>query len=180
MTWQPLCAFIFQPRPPYPATAKVNPVIALMGSCAADANLMLGRIVPDFFPKIFGKSENEPLDEEGTRVAFTEMTERINDHCRATGLPEKTVDEVAFGFIKVSEETVDEVAFGFIQVSEETVDEMAFGSRREGQQAARWAIRHSSGSVMHPAYQGPVQAERVVLSRLCRWRTRPCAGRFAN
>lgn len=27
-----------------------------------DANLVLGRIVPDFFPKIFGPKANEPLD----------------------------------------------------------------------------------------------------------------------
>lgn len=31
-----------------------------------DANLFLGRLMPEFFPKIFGPSENEPLDYEGT------------------------------------------------------------------------------------------------------------------
>ena len=34
---------------------------------AADANLVLGRILPDFFPKIFGPLENESLDSEGAR-----------------------------------------------------------------------------------------------------------------
>ena len=27
-----------------------------------DANLILGRLLPDFFPKIFGPKEDEPLD----------------------------------------------------------------------------------------------------------------------
>lgn len=32
-----------------------------------DANLVLGRILPDFFPKIFGPHENEPLDGDAAR-----------------------------------------------------------------------------------------------------------------
>ena len=32
-----------------------------------DANLVLGRIIPDFFPKIFGPSEDQPLDGDGAR-----------------------------------------------------------------------------------------------------------------
>jgi len=33
-------------------------------------NLILGRLIPDYFPKIFGKSENESLDVNASRVAF--------------------------------------------------------------------------------------------------------------
>lgn len=34
------------------------------GGCLAitDANLLLGRLLPEFFPKIFGSDENQPLD----------------------------------------------------------------------------------------------------------------------
>lgn len=32
-----------------------------------DANLLLGRILPDFFPKIFGEHEDQPLDEAAAR-----------------------------------------------------------------------------------------------------------------
>jgi 5-oxoprolinase (ATP-hydrolysing) len=35
-----------------------------------DANLILGRIIPEYFPKIFGKEENEPLDYERTLHMF--------------------------------------------------------------------------------------------------------------
>ena len=31
-------------------------------AATTDANLVLGRILPEFFPKIFGKTEDQPLD----------------------------------------------------------------------------------------------------------------------
>ena len=42
-----------------------------------DANLRLGRLIPDFFPKIFGKSENEPLDSKATYDAFKQLTLQV-------------------------------------------------------------------------------------------------------
>ena len=44
-----------------------------------DANLLLGRLIPDYFPKIFGKSEKEPLDTEASRVAFEKVAKEINE-----------------------------------------------------------------------------------------------------
>ena len=32
-----------------------------------DANLLLGRILPPYFPQIFGEQEDQPLDEEAAR-----------------------------------------------------------------------------------------------------------------
>lgn len=43
-----------------------------------DANLRLGRIIPEFFPKIFGVSQNEPLDFEATNEAFRKLTSEVN------------------------------------------------------------------------------------------------------
>ena len=31
-----------------------------------DANLLLGRLLPEYFPKIFGPNEDEPLDIQAT------------------------------------------------------------------------------------------------------------------
>jgi 5-oxoprolinase (ATP-hydrolysing) len=50
-----------------------------------DANAVLGRIQPDFFPKIFGKSEREPLDVDGARAAMSALTEEINAFYAGTG-----------------------------------------------------------------------------------------------
>ncbi|KAJ5102878.1 hypothetical protein N7532_003407 [Penicillium argentinense] len=72
-----------------------------------DANLFLGRLVPDFFPKIFGSNENQALDEEASRYLFEKLTEEINEKISKGGHSKlMTPDEVAFGFIKVANETM--------------------------------------------------------------------------
>lgn len=43
-----------------------------------DANLVLGRIIPDFFPKIFGTNEDEPLDWQATLKAFEQLTNEVS------------------------------------------------------------------------------------------------------
>lgn len=72
-----------------------------------DANLFLGRLVPDFFPKIFGSDETQGLDEQASRVLFEELTKEINHQLTKGGQSrEISPDEVAFGFIKVANETM--------------------------------------------------------------------------
>lgn len=72
-----------------------------------DANVFLGRLVPDFFPKIFGPDENEGLDEDASRRRFEQMTRDINEDLANSGQRRTmTPDEVAFGFIKVANETM--------------------------------------------------------------------------
>jgi 5-oxoprolinase (ATP-hydrolysing) len=43
-----------------------------------DANLILGRLIPDYFPKIFGPSEDQPLDVEASRQKFEVLAKEIN------------------------------------------------------------------------------------------------------
>ncbi|CDM26908.1 hypothetical protein CBS147339_3464 [Penicillium roqueforti] len=72
-----------------------------------DANLFLGRLVPDFFPKIFGSDETQGLDEQASRMLFEELTKEINHKLTKGGQSrEMSPDEVAFGFIKVANETM--------------------------------------------------------------------------
>lgn len=72
-----------------------------------DANLFLGRLVPDFFPKIFGPNENQGLDDQASRSLFERLTKEINDELLNGGQDRAmTPDEVAFGFIKVANETM--------------------------------------------------------------------------
>ena len=42
-----------------------------------DANLVLGRLLPEYFPKIFGENEDQPLDSEATRKAFKKLTKEV-------------------------------------------------------------------------------------------------------
>jgi 5-oxoprolinase (ATP-hydrolysing) len=43
-----------------------------------DANLALGRLIPEHFPSVFGPNEDEPLDTEIVLAKFKELTEIIN------------------------------------------------------------------------------------------------------
>ena len=71
-----------------------------------DANLLLGRLQPDFFPHIFGKTENMPLDLAGTTAAFDALTAIINAHGQAAGQPLLTAQDVALGFVRVANEAM--------------------------------------------------------------------------
>ncbi|KAJ3755736.1 Hydantoinase B/oxoprolinase-domain-containing protein [Lentinula raphanica] len=67
-----------------------------------DANLLLGRLLPETFPKIFGPNEDESLDIEGTRAKFASLTENIGEIKGAKMSPE----EVASGFLRVANEAM--------------------------------------------------------------------------
>ena len=72
-----------------------------------DANLFLGRLLPDFFPKIFGESEDQGLDDSASEKLFSEMAEQINTEVAGNNEDKKmSADEVAYGFIKIANETM--------------------------------------------------------------------------
>lgn len=67
-----------------------------------DANLMLGRLLPQYFPSIFGLNESQPLDEEIVRQKFAELTDKINAETGRSMTPM----EVANGYIDVANEAM--------------------------------------------------------------------------
>ncbi|KAG9084404.1 hypothetical protein FS749_005257, partial [Ceratobasidium sp. UAMH 11750] len=89
---------------PESAGAEPGPACYRKGGPLAvtDANLLLGRLIPDLFPKIFGKSEKEPLDVEASKAAFEKVAEEV----RKSSDKDYTLDEIVYGFIKVANETM--------------------------------------------------------------------------
>ncbi|PVD21468.1 hypothetical protein C0Q70_19641 [Pomacea canaliculata] len=73
-----------------------------------DANLVLGRLLPEFFPCIFGENENEPLDYEASWKAFTALTDEVNAFVttQETCNSKMSVGDVAMGFIQVANEAM--------------------------------------------------------------------------
>ena len=63
-----------------------------------DCNVMLGKIQPEHFPKLFGPNGDEALDVETVRARFTELAAEIE---RATG-DRRTPEQVAEGFIQIA------------------------------------------------------------------------------
>lgn len=93
---------------PESAGAHPGPVCYRKGGHLAvtDANLVLGRLQPEFFPHIFGADEKQPLDLDASRAALMRLTEEINTHYRAQGRPDMSVEAVALGFIEVANEVM--------------------------------------------------------------------------
>jgi 5-oxoprolinase (ATP-hydrolysing) len=71
-----------------------------------DANLVLGRLLPEFFPKIFGPGEDQSLDLDGARAAFATLTGEINACLKDQGRPPMSLEAVAYGFIAVANENM--------------------------------------------------------------------------
>lgn len=72
-----------------------------------DANLILGRLFPEYFPKIFGPKENEALDVEEATKKFIEITKVINNYNNLNGKKEElSIQDVAMGFIRVANESM--------------------------------------------------------------------------
>jgi 5-oxoprolinase (ATP-hydrolysing) len=93
---------------PESASAHPGPACYRKGGplTITDANLFLGRLLPDFFPKIFGKNEDEGLDEQASKALFEELTKQINEDISGSKDKSMSLDEVAYGFIKIANETM--------------------------------------------------------------------------
>jgi 5-oxoprolinase (ATP-hydrolysing) len=63
-----------------------------------DANVLLGRIQPQFFPRVFGLQADEPLDADIVTRRFTELAEQI---AAATGNP-IAPEQVAAGALQIA------------------------------------------------------------------------------
>src|SRR3954447_277780 len=62
-----------------------------------DANVMVGKLLPDFFPKIFGPDQDQPLDEAAVRHDFNNLAQKVGS---------KQPEEIADGFIKIAVENM--------------------------------------------------------------------------
>jgi 5-oxoprolinase (ATP-hydrolysing) len=63
-----------------------------------DCNVMLGKVQPDFFPRVFGAGGDAPLDAATVRERFAALAQRIRE---ATG-DARTPEDVAEGFVNIA------------------------------------------------------------------------------
>ncbi|HEY9025010.1 MAG TPA: hydantoinase B/oxoprolinase family protein [Burkholderiaceae bacterium] len=85
---------------PHSAGANPGPACYRRGGPLAvtDANVMVGKIQPAHFPKVFGPHADEALDRDIVVAKFGALAAEIE---RATGIP-RSAEEVAEGFIDVA------------------------------------------------------------------------------
>lgn len=83
-----------------PESAGANPGPACYGRGGAlavtDANVMVGKLRPEFFPSIFGPDADQPLDVAATRAKFEALAAEIG----------KTPEAVADGFLRIAVENM--------------------------------------------------------------------------
>ena len=85
---------------PQSAGANPGPASYRRGGPLAttDANVLLGKIQPAWFPKVFGPAADEALDPDGVRLKFTELAARVQ---AATGRP-ATAETLAEGYLQIA------------------------------------------------------------------------------
>ncbi len=85
---------------PQSAGANPGPACYRRGGPLAvtDANVMLGKVNPQFFPKIFGRDGNQPLDRDVVVAKFAEIA------AKAPG--NRSAEQVADGFIQIAVENM--------------------------------------------------------------------------
>jgi len=63
-----------------------------------DANVMTGKLLPEFFPRIFGPGQDQPLHAASVRKTFKALAGKLGDG--------RTPEEIADGFIKIAVENM--------------------------------------------------------------------------
>ena len=89
---------------PESAGANPGPACYRQGGPLAvtDCNVMLGKIQPQFFPKVFGPNGDLPLDAEIVRQKFNQLAIDIKEN---TG-SDRTPEQVAAGFLAIAVENM--------------------------------------------------------------------------
>ncbi len=89
---------------PDSAGADPGPICYRRGGPLAvtDANLLVGKLQPGHFPRVFGPDADLPLDDEAVRRRFAALATEI---AAATGQP-TTPETVAEGFLRVASESM--------------------------------------------------------------------------
>lgn len=82
---------------PGPACYRQNGPLTL-----TDCNVLLGKIQPDYFPKIFGPDGDKPIDSEIVRQKFSELQKTI----RKESKEENSLEYIAEGFLQVAIENM--------------------------------------------------------------------------
>lgn len=91
-----------------PESAGSNPGPVCYGKngllAVTDLNLILGRIQAEYFPRIFGKNQDQPLDLAQSQAKFAELVEVIKK--AEPRFKDSTIEEIAYGFIQVANEVM--------------------------------------------------------------------------
>lgn len=146
-----------------------------------DANLVLGRLLPQYFPNIFGASEREPLDYAASKQQFDELTATINQYLKESGAThQKSVEDVAMGFIRVANEAMCRPIRALTQSRglDTAQHVLACFGGAGGQHACSIARELGMQQVLVHKYAGILSAYGMALADVVHEAQRPCGLAF--
>ncbi|XP_024864412.1 5-oxoprolinase [Kryptolebias marmoratus] len=164
-----------------------------------DANLALGRLLPSFFPKIFGPAEDEPLSLEETTRHFHQLTDEINlflsssqsqvgangtSKTQNSAVPnsqsEMSVEEVAMGFIRVANEAMCRPIRALTQAKGHDTSQhvLACFGGAGGQHACSIARALGMKTVFIHKYSGVLSAYGLALADVVEEAQEPCSLKY--
>ena len=82
--------------------------------CVTDCNVLLGKLQPAFFPRVFGPGQDEPLDRDAVAAGFEVLAAEIAASPAGEGRPAPSAVEVAEGFLRIA---VDNMANAIKSIS---------------------------------------------------------------
>ncbi|XP_041970893.1 5-oxoprolinase [Aricia agestis] len=167
---------------PQSAGAQPGPACYRKGGplTVTDANLVLGRLIPEYFPKIFGPQENEPLDKDASIKVFSKLTEEINSFILKEGGKKMTMEEVAMGFINVANEAMCRPIRSLTTARghDARAHALACFGGAGGQHACSVAKRLGITTVLLHKYAGILSAYGMALADVVEEAQQPSAARY--
>ncbi|XP_030205201.1 5-oxoprolinase [Gadus morhua] len=163
-----------------------------------DANLVLGRLMPSFFPRIFGPGEDQPLSLEESLKHFRSLAKDINhflssSQSQSNGsesgkrkCPDSksvmTVEEVAMGFIRVANEAMCRPIRALTQAKGHDTSQhvLACFGGAGGQHACAIARALGMKSVFIHKYSGVLSAYGLALADVVEEVQEPCSLQYSQ
>lgn len=166
---------------PESAGAHPGPVCYKKGGplTVTDANLVLGRLLPKYFPKIFGPNEDAELDHPSTMKEFGKLTQEINDFLNGIRM---SVEEVAMGFIRVANESMCRPIRALTQAKgyDTARHALACFGGAGGQHACAIARSLGMSTVFVHKYAGILSAYGMALADVVYEAQEPCAKSYTK
>lgn len=137
-----------------------------------DANLLLGRLLPDYFPSIFGPTEDQALDIQVVREKFAQLAEEIQKDTGRAISPE----DVAVGFIEVANESMCRPIRALTEARgfEITSHNLAVFGGAGGQHACEIAENLGISKVIMHKYSSLLSAYGMALAEVVQEAQEPC------
>ncbi|KAL2435301.1 5-oxoprolinase [Exophiala dermatitidis] len=169
---------------PHSAGAHPGPACYRKGGLltVTDANLFLGRLLPDYFPKIFGPNEDQPLDKDITAQKFQELTATINKEQAEKGQAQFTAEEVAMGFLKVADESMARPIRNITEARgfETSTHHLASFGGAGGQHACSVAVTLGISRVVIHKYSSVLSAYGLALADVVKEVQAPLSVEYAS